>query len=89
MDISRRLLQLITFKSHIQITVAKYEERRKLAMILEGKRAVFKDTAEMCTILKAEVFEEGIRYTVHFDKHPESIKQVVWDALAIIGEVQF
>jgi hypothetical protein len=55
----------------------------------EGKRAIHKDTGELCTVIKAqEVQGVGTRYTVHFDKHPKNLLQVVWtDGLVILGEV--
>jgi len=74
--------------SELEIQIARFKERRVQAMTLAGRRAMIKDTAELCTIKKAEIFEEGIRYTVHKDKHPENLRVVLWNGLVVIGEVQ-
>jgi len=74
-------------RSLIQLAL-EYTERREAEMLLKGRRAIFMDTSELCTIEKAEILEHGIRYTVNMDKHPKTVKTVIWDALVIIGEVQ-
>lgn len=74
----------------IQLQINEYMEWRNTELVLEGKRAIHKDTGWLCTIKKVQIFDEGTRYTVHFDHQPEKLLQVIWgDGLVIIGEVQY